>query len=236
MRFVTLAITLLMLAGYWFQTRDYPSPASAAPFHARILASVQALPEQADQWTVIDRPKPPEAAQQMLKPNALMARVYRDETTGQTAQLLLVQCRDSRDMAGHWPPNCYPNSGWRKAYEGEGEVRTIRAGELDVPMRVYEFTQRSFQGERRLRIYCFFAIPGRGFITDLKQVRGAAENYRLRPFGAAQVQVLVDAGLSEARSEEIAATLLTPMAELLRELGESQEQAAVGTDLTKGTP
>jgi hypothetical protein len=242
MRYVTLSISLLMLAGYWFQTHDNPSAGSAEPFHARIVREVQALPEQAGTWSVIDKPQPPAAAQQLLRPNALMARVYRDATTSQTAQLLLVQCRDIRDMAGHWPPNCYPNSGWKKAYEGAGEVRTMQVDGLSVPARIYEFTQRSFDNERRIRIFCFFTIPGRGFITDLAQVRGAAEDYRLRPFGAAQVQVLVDADMSSERSETVFKELLTPLTPLLRDLAGSQDQMTTArtapphAERTKETP
>lgn len=226
MRMVTLAITGLMLAGFWWQTRNYPSASSAAPFHARAKATIESIPDQLGNWKTLERPEAPPAAQQLLRPNAITARVLENTATGERAQLVIVQTADARDMAGHWPPNCYPAHGWRKGYEGAVvEPRNFaQPAELAGALRasVYPFFQLRFPNDRRIRIYCFFVMPGKGVIADLASVRAVAEDYRVRPYGAAQVQVILDGAMAAERADAIFEELVGAIAPQLRALAERE--------------
>ena len=61
-------------------------------------------------------------------------------------------------------------------------------------------------------VYNFMVAPGRGIISDMKMLEGAAEDYEQRYRGAAQFQVvfrsLAGQELSEAQRDETFATLM----------------------------
>lgn len=220
MRGISLTLTVCVLSAYWFATWGLPTADSAAPFHAEMLTEINAMPEAMGEWTVIEKPEPPPSASQLLRPNAIAAKVLRNETSGKQATLIIVQCRDARDMAGHYPPNCYPAHGWQvKGEPLAPESVSMSFGEhavgsdggngaarepLLIPYQVYEFKRAGgVIREKRIRIFSFFAIPGRGLVPDIKYVKEAAEDYRVRPYGAAQIQVIVDGYEDEAESRRI---------------------------------
>jgi hypothetical protein len=207
MRGVSMTLTLIVLAGFYLATKDQPTADSAAPHHAELAKVVEQLPDRLvgtqGEWVVIDRPPVPPAAQQLLRPNALTARVLRNDALGAQASFIVVQCRDSRDMAGHYPPNCYPAHGW-KWQEAPGPSSSVQVAlpgkTVTVPYQLYRFRQPGFPRERQIKIFSFFAIPGRGLVPDIGSVRKAAEDYRVRPYGAAQIQVIVDGSVEDAQA------------------------------------
>jgi hypothetical protein len=217
MRSISFTITIALLAGFYFAVKDYPTPEKAEPFHAEILRQVDTLPDNLGEWRTTERPEPPAAARQLLRPNALLTRRLEKMDTNLDARLIIVQTKDSRDMGGHYPPECYPNSGWQETKPWPAAA-TMRIGSIDVPYQVYTFKQSTFRGDKAIKIYCFFAIPGSGFKTDIKDVRRAAEDYRVRPFGCAQIQVLMDAGMPEDISNRIFVELVSPLEPLLKDL------------------
>lgn len=226
MRSISFTISIALLAAFYFATRDYPTAEKAEPYHAHILSRVESVPDMLGDWRTVDRPQPPPAAQQLLRPNSLLTRRLVKDDTAMNARLIVVQTKDSRDMGGHYPPVCYPSSGWQidGAWPPPGEV-TIPGIARPVPYQVYTFKQRAFPRDRRIKIYGFFAIPDNGFRTDIKSVRKAAEDYRVRPFGCAQIQVIVDADTPEDLGERIFVELLTPIAPLLNDLSGHPESA-----------
>ena len=59
---------------------------------------------------------PPEA-QELLRPNAIFSRRF--QRPGEIGvHVLVVHCSDARDMIGHYPPICYPSSGWVSTITG----------------------------------------------------------------------------------------------------------------------
>jgi hypothetical protein len=222
MRGISMTLTLIVLAGFYLATKDQPTADSAAPHHAQLAKAVEQLPDRLlgneGEWVVIDRPPVPPAAQQLLRPNALTARVLRNEKLGAQASFIVVQCRDSRDMAGHYPPNCYPAHGWKwqEKVGAPSSVQVTHAGKaITVPYQLYRFRQPGFPRERQIKIYSFFAIPGRGLVPDIGAVRKAAEDYRVRPYGAAQIQVIFDGGVEDAECKALFADLMGAAGELV---------------------
>ncbi len=169
----------------------------------------------------------PAAAQKLLRPNAILSRTYLDNdparyaTRHREASLLIVQCRDSRDMVGHFPPICYRAHGKTQDEKASGP-RNWDVNGLVIPGYEYQFTQL-FQGQTvRTTVYNFLIVPGSGIVRDMKGVEQAAEDYQQRYYGAAQFQVvfhgLASADRSREERDEIFKTLMGPNTALIRAL------------------
>jgi hypothetical protein len=210
-------LTLAAIVMCYLSTRDYPDASKAAPFHDEIATQTTLLPDKFGDWLVIDKPKPPPAAQQLLRPNAIVTLRLRRESDGLGMTFILVQCRDARDMAGHYPPNCYPAHGWTRT-PTQGAIQSLAVNSWTIPVEEYEFGQASFDADRAIRIFNFFILPGTGFVSDKPAVDRAAENYRMRPFGAAQVQLVFDAALSREQAAIAATEVLGSFSMLIEKL------------------
>src|SRR5688572_8404758 len=98
-----------LLAGIFVERRTHLKPQDVEPYHARAKAAVDQVPYFIGTWTGADV-EIPVAAQKLLRPNAILNRRFVDSSPGDprssypVASLLIVQCRDSRDMVGHYPP------------------------------------------------------------------------------------------------------------------------------------
>lgn len=195
------AMTLALLGAMQWQSAAVQDDSLADAFHAQAREAVEELASSFGGWTGTDV-EVPQSAVALLKPNALLGRRYIDESTGSWANLVIVQCRDTRDMSGHYPPVCYPAHGWTPS--APAERRTLG----DMPVTAYGFERTEFDRSVRIAIYGVFVVPGEGLVQDMDGVRQAASDYRRRKFGAAQVQVLVDATLPREEQERIATEIL----------------------------
>ncbi len=203
---LAMLLTPLLLLGVFLEGRTFTTPEDAAPYHGAVRAAVEAIPYRVGGWEGSDATVP-EPAQKLLRPNAILARLYRHRESGHAATLILVQCRDTRDLAGHYPPVCYPGSGWTKRGQTDTSIDAPGGG---VPVRRYAFSRSRFDRETNLVVYSFFVIPGRGRVRDMEAVYNAASDYQGRAFGAAQVQVVLTEVLPEDEERRIAAELLGP--------------------------
>jgi hypothetical protein len=189
----------------------------ADAYHAAVRAAAR-LPERIGDWVGHPIDTPP-AAVAMLRPNVLECRRYEHETTGEHVSLMLVQCRDVRDMSGHYPPVCYPAHGWTLR---ETVRRPLEARGVPVPTTSYRFTIESVDRFEEIVVYNFFVRPGGGIDADRSRVLG--HDRRLRSFGAAQVQVVFDSSVSEERRDEVFGMLVGevfPVVETIRGGGRS---------------
>jgi hypothetical protein len=226
----TLASPVLsvgLLSGIVSEQRTHLKPQDVEPYHARAKAAVDGVPFVIGYWTGRDD-EIPVAAQKLLRPNAILSRTYSDNSPSadwrgehRVASLLIVQCRDSRDMVGHYPPICYRAHGMTldERYCGKRDwvVRGIR-----IPGYEYQFTE-VFQGQtNRTTVYNFLIVPGRGIVRDMKGVEQAAEDYEQRYYGAAQFQVVFHGQASAERSreerDEIFSILMGPNIKLIKTL------------------
>jgi hypothetical protein len=222
--FVSPFLCLCLLGGIALQqrTRLRPDDALVTNYHARAKAAVNAMPLKIEDllgtpWTAVDH-KPEAAAVRLLRPNEILSRRYVQNTTTSRpmiAELLIVQCRDSRDMTGHYPPICYRNIGHEMAYAQHRPP--IMVGHEAVPYTEYKFEKYSQGRAETIFVYNFFVVPGRGAVDDIKGVDEAAEDYERRFLGAAQFQVVMqEAVVPDARVRlEIFAALLRSHPELI---------------------
>ncbi len=225
-----LACTLL--AGIVAEQRTHIKPVDVEPYHARARAAIEAVPYVIGYWTGKDDDIPP-AAQKLLRPNAILSRTYIDTQPSargpRVASLLIVQCRDSRDMVGHYPPICYRAQGARPrvspaAWAARKKVLSATGvsatPSFPVWSTVFSIDARGNFGVRR------------SITSSLFPVRASSATCRVLPmpprttssaiYGAAQFQVvfnsLASEDLSQAEHDEIFATLMAPNLSLIQTL------------------
>src|SRR3954464_15817082 len=181
-------MSVALLAGIVAEQSTHLKPRDVEPYHARAKAAVDSVPYIIGNWTGKDN-QVPLAAQRLLKPNAILSRTYLDNPTGgeyqpRMASLLIVQCRDSRDMVGHYPPICYRAQGMMLD-EKFSRDRDWNVNGAKIPGHEYQFTE-VWQGQtNHTVVYNFLIVPGRGIVRDMKGVEEAAEDYQQRYYGAA---------------------------------------------------
>jgi len=217
--FAAPLLSLALLAGMAAETAATRAvPADAEQYHAAAKAAVESIPTRVGSWSAQPETIPREAIA-LLKPNVIRCLKYADnDATAPRAQdrwasLLVDQCRDARDMNGHWPPNCYVNDGQEKTYE---QQRTWVVDGLSIPGTEYHFRQPTATSSTQTAVYNFLIVPGRGILPDMVGLRKASEDYRQRFYGAAQFQLVMDAELSQADRDAIFQTLMEPCVPVIR--------------------
>lgn len=199
-------IAAALAAGLAVQMHALASTDNVEPFHAAVREARDEIPSQVGPWEGTEV-RLPQAAGTLLHPNATFARRYWNRTTGRWATLILVHCRDSRDMSGHYPPNCYPGSGWTQL--GAPAVETFDVWGTTAPMARYEFTRTDLERTINWTVYDMFILPTAGMCTEMRRVQRAGGDYRSRPYGAAQIQVVMDRSIPEDERAAMVREMLT---------------------------
>ena len=196
--FAAPVLCLAVLGGIAVDRLGHTKPADAEPYHRAAKAAVDGWPTSFGEWSGRDWNMPKEAVQ-LLRPNAKLGRRFVN-SAGQYADLLIVQCKDPEDMSGHYPPNCYGQSGAGIVHR---EPRTWQVGDLAITGIEYHFVNATLAANWRLCVYNFFVLPGRGIRPDMDAVYKATGDYQLRDYGAAQFQVVFDTEMSQQTRDEI---------------------------------
>jgi len=219
-----VAVALLMVAAT-LHSLTIPSAADAKPYHRAVALAARQTPIGIDglEAEPIDLP---EGSLKMLRPNTARAVQYNDTFSGTTGQFLLIQSRDARDLAGHYPPRCYPNVYGYIEVDSKQREWTICGRVLHGVE--YTFAQSSAPGAPRWVVMHLFALPGGETTGDLTQMRAAAADYLRRHEGAAQVQLLFnEAQASPRQRDQMFEQVLTAHAHLINTIldGPTQEHA-----------
>lgn len=181
---IPLSLVALLAIGAF---RSNPAKSEdAVSYHLDVLEIVEAIPIDFNRW-VGEEIDLPDSATSLLKPNALVARRYVHRDRAVSVTLMIVQCRDARDMAGHFPPVCYPANGWLTD-DDEPKAGLIGGHEAAV----YEFHRFAGSDERELTVYNMFVLPTGETSVDMDDVYRLSADYQYRHFGAAQIQILID--------------------------------------------
>ncbi|MEX0885580.1 MAG: exosortase-associated EpsI family protein [Phycisphaeraceae bacterium] len=206
------ALCLVMLGAVTLETMSRPTADDAEPYHRRVAQVIDTIPYQIGDWVGIDEP-PPREAIALLRPNTIFSRRYENIDTREQVSVVLVHCRDARDLAGHYPPICYPAHGWTQV---RTDPLTRQLGDQRVPMMRYEFTMDRTAGRSRMIVDNFLVLPDGRIVRDMDEVRRAAGSYTRRIYGAAQVQIVYRADGSDERREQAFDTLLGPMRDAIQ--------------------
>ena len=228
-----------LLLGMMAESATRITPTDVAPYHQRAREALKSLPMQIGSWSGAGSswsqgdadnyqnvevgaesggPVPKQAIQ-LLHPNFIGAWRFTDNAApamfSRQASLLIDQCADAGDMAGHWPPNCYVNNGEEMVSQQD---RDWTVGDLVITGREYRFVKTTATETTRTAVYDFLIVPGRGIIRDMDGVWRAAEDYQRRYYGAAQFQLLMNADLPQQERDEIFTTLMQPCVPVIRTL------------------
>jgi hypothetical protein len=183
-----------------FRTR----PPVAAAYHERLREVAMQIPSHIGDWMGTDTEVPP-AAVEMLHPNVIVSRKYLNIRTGESVQFLLVQVQDARDILGHYPPVCYRGQGWTQQ---SAESLMASVGSLDVKGTRYTFTSTRNSQDSTILVDNFLVLPDGKTCPDMEAVDAAAQDNRLKFFGAAQVQVVYDQAVPPQRRDEVFRTFV----------------------------
>jgi len=183
-------------------------------YQANIRRLVDNIPYRVGDWYGKDVPAPP-AAVKILRPNALLQRRYTELGTGRTFSLLVVHTEEARDMQGHWPPNCYPASGWELL---DTRQTTIETDSAVIPVKDYSFRRTVDGFEQRMNVLGFFVLPGDGadFLTSYQALVRAGRNKATAGLGAAQIQLLSGNDIDDAERKELARMFVSSIDSLIR--------------------
>jgi hypothetical protein len=208
--------TALLLMGMSTADKLRIDPHEADAFHAKAALAIEKMPKilgsGSNSWYLNgkDIPLPTDAAG-LLKPNAYLHRIYVNPDH-RHAEMLLVQCRDTRDMQGHYPPICYPSAG---CSIDKGKPQTWLAGALSVTGTEYVIV---WPDKTNTTVRNFFVLPNGRIVRDMDSVIAAAKDYRELVYGVTQIQILFDASVGEAERDEIFAGLIGPNQDLIATL------------------
>ena len=205
------ACLLLGMAGLNF---SFPTAEDAEAYHRQILELTEAAPTEFDDWTSRPVEIPPSAVE-LLRPNAILSRTFRDRVASREAGFLIVQCMDARDLSGHWPPNCYKANGYTAV---GAEPVTWSVDGTEFPGIEYRFEIDTAGKSSRIVVSNFMILPGIGYVRDMHDVREAGADHRRRYFGAAQLQVVTSATYSDDQRRAIVTDLIRPHLTLIRSI------------------
>lgn len=194
---VASLVLLAAIVGYRAEVQK--PPVAAERYHQRVRDSAQSMPQRIGSWVGHDVPITPGAVA-LLHPNVIVSRQYSDLQTGWSIGFILIQCRDARDMLGHYPPVCYVAHGWSQV---ASELKTWRVGEMTLRGAEYEFSRMRLEQAGHIVVYDCMVLPDGRTCGDMDTVENAAKDYRTRYFGAAQIQVECDAGIPPDKRDQL---------------------------------
>ena len=174
--------------------REPPAPSGALDaYHASVKREVESIPLVIGEWVGRDVEPQPEA-RELLRPNVIRQIRYEHVDTGEVMQLLIVHCRNTMDMLGHFPPMCYPNAGWEYDAETDREPVTILLDGRAMPAMRYTFSrfESGLNAVVSLSVLNFFATPNGALALQAtpSEVDEMSRSRRLASLGAANVQLL----------------------------------------------
>lgn len=185
-------------------------------YHAQVAEAIQSTPQRIGDWVGEDQPVPT-AAVDLLQPNVILCRRYRNEADGQAATVLLVHCRDTNDLDGHYPPICYPSHGWGRMYERR---RSWQVGSRTIEGTEYGFRFGDVSQPRRISIANVMVLPNGELSPDMSAVRKLASHPTLHSLGAAQIQIITDARLPSHERDRIVEELMAGLTGAIDVIGQ----------------
>lgn len=217
-----LVATLLLLSGIAADRALLKKPSlDTETYHNRVQASAASVPLLNGMWMGTDI-SIPQGAVALLKPNVIVSRRYEEIGTGRHLQLLFVQCKDARDIIGHYPPVCYPGQGWVEIHREEADWRL---GDATITGMRYHFMTPQ---RRTVTVENFMALPSGHTARNMDAVERAAQDSSQKYFGAAQVQLVYDTDLSVTEREETFSSFIGMLRPLLDQIMRLDSAAETG--------
>lgn len=189
-RTAPLLSIILMMGGWFLIDNPLGVDSHILKHRAEIAAEMDEFPFQLDNWWGADVPVPT-AAMEILRPNSLVSRRFSRLETSDDVVLALIHCSDLRDMVGHYPPVCYPATGWTLNEDATEDV-TVQLADINVQMRLYRFRRFDQDGlEQEQTVLSMFLLPNGLLLTDMQELKGRSTQGRnMSAVGVAQLQMV----------------------------------------------
>lgn len=205
---------------------------AVARAHA-IRTSLADVPYLGGEWVGTDCALPA-GATEILMPTAVLSRRFVELGTGRHATLGVIHCGDVRDMNGHYPPSCYPSSGWHAREGGHDSVALELNGER-FRATLYRFSSVDGTGAlREVSVIGFFVLPDAAISSDIEQLRSRVAKLEISRLGVGQIQVVMDgwpaADDVAATANELLALIPSDCVRALKGLPVAQTEAIADTD------
>lgn len=212
-------LTVLALLGmsHALPNRVEPNPLAEVR-KQEVATAMQAVPFFIGRW-VAEEAALPREAQKLLRPNAMFSREFQT-TDGPPVRVVVIHCGDARDMIGHYPPICYPSSGWVQA-AAPRDV-TLQVNGRDFPVCEYRYNLLTNQSGGRgeaVRIFNAFILPDGRVTADIGDIHRQSDRMSVAVQGVAQLQVTTPAAAKPQAAMEAANEILSGMDGLLTALG-----------------
>ena len=212
---VSCAISCVLLGGVATdRALLHAASKNADDYHAQVRKLADAIPTHVGDWVSEEAPVP-QAAVALLRPNVVMSRQYQNVRTGEQASFLLVQCRDARDLVGHYPPNCYVAHGCTLVMAQPCEWKL---GDLNIHGTMYKFNEPPSAGMTSMNIFDFMILPDGRTAPDMAGVYAVARRRNERSFGAAQIQILTNSNMSNEDRTKVINTILASAKPVIDEI------------------
>ncbi|MGA2496508.1 MAG: exosortase-associated EpsI family protein [Tepidisphaeraceae bacterium] len=192
-------LALALMAGQAIESLARPTPKDAEPYHKFVRGVAERLPKQFGDWRGEDQ-EPMRGAVKLLRPNVMIQRRFVNSATGEYASLLIVHCKDARDLNGHWPPVCYPAQGFTMDRQID---RDWALAGRKIPGREYTFSRTDGLRTSSLHVYGLLLLPASGAVRDMRDIGGAAADFLRQFYGASQIQLVMDDSLPADRRDRI---------------------------------
>jgi hypothetical protein len=209
---------LIMIGVYIDHYSLYGYAQSAEKYHAHVKDVVARMPISVGDW-ICSKTTIPEGAEALLRPNVTISRDYVNLATGQRASFLLVQCRDARDLIGHYPPVCYAAHGYVLS---ERTPREWTVGGDTLNGTMYQFKSDNGLSLSAMKVYDVMVLPNNKTTPDMAGVDSIARDRKQRYFGAAQIQIITAADMSATDQAAVISSLLEsakPVIDAIRQRG-----------------
>ncbi|MFI4859105.1 MAG: hypothetical protein ACIAXF_00345 [Phycisphaerales bacterium JB063] len=213
--------TALLLVGVFGYSLTLPTPEDAEAYHARVMTASEQMPQTFAGWTAEELPMEA-GAMELLKPNVALRLRLTHPDYAVPIEFLIVQCRDARDLAGHYPPKCYPQvNGYVML---DAQPRNWHAGGAEVPGMEYRFAIDDQPGASERYVMHFMMLPDGRIVRSIDAIYEAGADYLRRHHGAAQCQLFIrDASLSQEARDRAFNEILTAYADLIHAIGSAGE-------------
>lgn len=205
-RFTSVAplVALSFLLVYpWAVAQDPLDQALLYARHERVREVIESLPETLGPWVMVKDVPIPTGALEILNPNAYVSRTYQRIGVGKSifATVMVIHCSDVRDMSMHFPPICYPRSGWTQLDEFTRDWVVDVDGNRQIIGRTYSFQRMEKNSlDRVITVADTFLLPGGVSTQHMSDLLHVASQHRRSVEGVAQVQVYFEA---DCRSSEL---------------------------------
>lgn len=222
-------LTLALIGGWDLLQQRYAKPADVEPYHEQVRLEVERLPASFGGW-VSETIEPQREAIQILKPNVILSRRYRNDEEGVAVTLLVVHCKESRDMMGHYPPVCYPSSGWSER-EGSRRSVTFEVEGRTIPAMEYTFFQSLPGSSIEIHVINTLLLPDGTVTPVMDEVYALGADYRRRFLGAGQLQLVFYSETDSSRREAVAREFLEICAPVIEKVTAATSVVEAGESL-----